>query len=339
MTTGGKAGSQFRDQFAVEPIGDEGVLINLSTGGFFHLNPTATKACLALQGSTSPAEAADLLAASMALTPEQAASLLIGVRMQLAQPGVPTELIGPFRYRRQGSGYALEETGRVVLTMDPAGRKLRLHAPPDTLTFKLMDYVRAVTPKLLHLRGVTVLHASACLLPQGLTAFSGKSGAGKTTTARAFAGAGARLISEDLVVLTRDSRTAAVVVDGERRAHEWAAATADALGNAFEAELDCDGLAEVSRPGPEIPLAAIWFVDRSRREGPALRQRPFTAIDGALALLANNFLGSDTPESWRRHVRETHAIARQLALWEVTMPDGLGQLAAAARAYATNTAS
>jgi len=339
MTTGGEASSQFRDQFAVEPIGDEGVLVNLTTGGFFRLNPTATKACLALQDSTSLSEAADRLAASMTLTPEQAASLLAGVRVQLTAPGVPTELIGPFRYRRHGSGYALEETGRVVLTMDPAGRKLRLHAPAHTLTFKMVEYVRAVTPKLLHLRGVTVLHASACLLPRGLTAFSGKSGAGKTTTARAFDAAGARLISEDLVVLTRDSRIPAVAVDGERRAHEWAAATADALVDAPEAEFDCDGLAEVSSPGPEIPLAAIWFVDRSRREGPALRQRPFTAIDGALALLGNNFLGSDSPESWRRHVRETHAIARQLALWEVTMPDGLGELAAAARAYATNTAS
>ena len=275
----------------------------------------------------------------MALTPKQAASLLDGVRLQLTEPGVPTELIGPFRYRRHGAGYALEETGRIVLTMDMAGRKLHLRAPPDTLTFKVLDYVRAVTPKLLHLRGVTVLHASACLLPEGLAAFSGNSGAGKTTTARAFAAAGARLISEDLVVLTPGSRTATVCVDGERRAHAWAAAAADALGNAFEAEHDCDGLSEVSSPGAEIPLAAIWFVDRSRRKGSALQQRPFTAIDGTLALLGNNFLGSDSPESWRRHVRETHAIASQLALWEVTMPDGLDRLAGAARAYATKTAS
>lgn len=339
MTTDGEARSQFRDQFAVEPIGDEGVLVNLATGGFFRLNPTATKACLALQESTSPAEAADRLAASMMLSPKQAAALLDGVRLQLTEPGVPTELIGPFRYRRHGDGYALEETGRVVLTMDPAGQKLRLRARPDTLAFKMLDYVRAVTPKLLHLRGVTVLHASACRLPEGLTAFSGNSGAGKTTTARAFQAAGAQLISEDLVVLTRCSRTAAVCVDGERRAHEWAAATADALRNGFEAEQDCDGLSEVSGPAAEIPLAAIWFVDRSRRKGPALQQRPFTAVDGTLALLGNNFLGSDSPESWRRHVRETHAIASRLALWEVTMPDGLDRLAAVARDYATKTAS
>ena len=165
MTTSGEAGSQFRDQFAVEPIGDEGVLINLATGGFFRLNPTATKACLALQESTSPAEAADRLVASMALTPKQAASLLDGVRLQLTEPGVPTDVIGPFRYRRHGDRYALEESGRVVLTMDAVGRRLRLHTAPDTLPFKMLDYVRAVTPKLLHLRGVTVLHASACLLP------------------------------------------------------------------------------------------------------------------------------------------------------------------------------
>ena len=338
MTLVAEASAPFRDLFAIEPIGEDGVLIDLVTGSFFHLNPTAMKACLALQDSTSRAEAADRLVKSMALTQAQATSLLDSVLVELTKPGVRTKPVGPFRYRRFEDGYALDEDGNVVLTMDRPGRKLCLRARPDTLAFKMLDYVRAITPKLLYLRGVTVLHASACVLTGGLTAFAGQSGAGKTTTARAFAATGSRLICEDLLVLAGDSQ-AAVIVDGERRAHAWAAATADALGSGSEAEVSCDGLADVCGPGPKIPLAAIWFVDRSRRTGALLQRRPLTAIDGALALLGSNFLGSDSPESWRRHIRETHAIAAQVALSEVTVPDGLDQLAGAARAYATKTAS
>jgi hypothetical protein len=336
MTAG--SGMDFRDQFAIEPVGDDGVLIDLRTGGFFRLNPTATKACLALQQSASFADAASLLAASLEVLPAEAAALLESVQSQLAAPGVRTEPVGPFRYRPNEGGYALEDNGRVVLTMDTSGRTLRLEAHPDTLAFKMLDYVRAVTPKLLHLRGVTVLHASACLLPEGLTAFSGRSGAGKTTTARAFERAGARLISQDLVVLTAAS-TPAVVLDGESRAHAWAAATADTLAGGSVAELSCGGLAHVTAPGPELSLRAIWFVDSARRSGHGLQRQRLAAVDGTLALLANSFLGSESPESWRRHVRETHGIVASLALWDVTTPDGLDRLAAAARDYATKTAS
>ena len=129
MTAGEDDWSQFRDRYAIERIGDDGVLIDLLTGSFFHVNQTATKVCLALQESTSRAEAVQNLASSMALAPDVATALLDQVRSQLAEPGVRTPTAGPFRYRRHEHGYALEQNERVVLTTDPAGRGLRLHAP------------------------------------------------------------------------------------------------------------------------------------------------------------------------------------------------------------------
>ena len=62
-------------------------------------------------------------------------------------------------------------------------------------------HLRSVVPKLLALRGIRVLHASAVEIDGSLLVFSGQSGAGKTTSAKAFAQAGARLVSEDLLVL------------------------------------------------------------------------------------------------------------------------------------------
>jgi hypothetical protein len=248
--------------------------------------------------------------------------------------------VGPFRYRRHEDGYALVDDDRIVLTLDASGRRLRLCVPAETLRFALVDYLRAVTPKLLTLRGTTVLHASACLLPDGLCAFSGRSGAGKTTTAHAFRAAGCELIAEDLLVLAGDGdERPRVLVDGERRAHAWARDAAARLAAAPAEVLACDAVASAAAPGPSHPLAAIWFVDAGRRRGDQLTRRRLTVIDGALALMANNFLGADDTPSWRRHVRDTLAIAARVSLWEATPPSGLDQLAAAARGYATKTAS
>src|SRR6185436_4749194 len=100
---------------------------------------------------------------------------------------------------------------------DARGGALRLLASPAALRFELGQYVRAMTPKLLQLRGALVVHASACALPAGVTAFSGESGAGKTTTARAMAAVGGELISEDLMVCTQDGAHSAMFEDGERQ--------------------------------------------------------------------------------------------------------------------------
>src|SRR5206468_12508877 len=100
---------------------------------------------------------------------------------------------------------------------------------------KLELYVRSLAPKLLFLRGLTVLHASACAAAGQLVAFSGTSQAGKTTTARAFADAGAALVAEDLVVLAPGSARPEVALEGEARVRAWASATAAALAGGARA--------------------------------------------------------------------------------------------------------
>ncbi|MBS1790772.1 MAG: serine/threonine protein kinase [Acidobacteria bacterium] len=53
----------------------------------------------------------------------------------------------------------------------------------------------------LRLRGVTCLHASAVVLGERAIALVGASGAGKSTTAAAFAGAGYQVLADDIVAL------------------------------------------------------------------------------------------------------------------------------------------
>ena len=327
----------FRDRFAVEAFGSEGVLIDLATGSYFQLNGTAAKVCLALQEALSSAEAATRVAASMAIGVEQALSLVEAVRADLSKPPVRSPIAGPFRYKSRGDGYLLEDDGTPVLTIDGRGQWIRLESPVDSLRFRLLEYVRAVTPKLLYLRGIPVLHASACVLSEGLTAFAGPSGAGKTTTARAFADAGSQLIAEDLLLLTPADSKPSIALGGERRAHDWADEACSRLTTS--GEVGCDRLDRILEGAATRPLNAIWFVDRSRRQGDGIQLRPLSILEGALALMSNNFLGADDPDSWRRHARDCYRISGFITRWELAAPQGVERVAAAARSYATKTAS
>ena len=72
--------------------------------------------------------------------------------------------------------------------------------PESTIRHLFLDQV---VPLVLSRRESLVLHASAILTPQGVIAFIGKSGQGKSTLAACFGQSGFRLISDDFLVLRK----------------------------------------------------------------------------------------------------------------------------------------
>lgn len=72
--------------------------------------------------------------------------------------------------------------------------------PESTIRHLFLDQV---VPMLLSRQESLVLHASAVLTPQGVIAFVGKSGQGKSTLAACFGQSGFRLISDDYLVLRK----------------------------------------------------------------------------------------------------------------------------------------
>ena len=74
----------FRDRLVIEPIGDEGLLIDLETGTYFRLNATATRTCAALQECATVREAIERLTGQFGLAIDQARELVESVRSQLA---------------------------------------------------------------------------------------------------------------------------------------------------------------------------------------------------------------------------------------------------------------
>lgn len=90
-----------------------------------------------------------------------------------------------------------------------------------------------------HVRGIFPLHASAIEHAAGCIAFTGDSGAGKSTMVAALAARGHQVITDDVAYLRTDARNCVWVHPGANRLRLWDSAM-DGLGydrRAFEREL------------------------------------------------------------------------------------------------------
>ena len=246
---------------------------------------------------------------------------------------------GESLYHKGPNGtWILSEAGREIVVIDENTQCIELRAKLAELRAPLARYLRAVVPKLLALSHVPVLHASAFSVHGRLTAISGRSGAGKTTTALAFQKAGASLLSEDLLVLRVLDHKVAVYEDGEQLARQWANTTAQTLANDPTAAVHYVSLKAVEQ-GELLPLESIWFIAAERRSGLQISLRPLAATDRTVALLGSGFLASSAADHWREFVRRGAEIAQRVGAAEAITPNGLPELEAAAKLYIVNSAS
>ncbi len=153
------------------------------------------------------------------------------VRFHLQVPPYPDAMLRPREKELAYTSNYTDDTGAPVLRVWNAADKsfLRLaysdgtqfwldrsrqnifaawpeHLTPENTFSYLLGPVFGL---LLRLRGVTCLHASAVAFDDSSVVFVGPEGAGKSTTAAAFAQRGYAVLSDDIVALSIDSRDAA----------------------------------------------------------------------------------------------------------------------------------
>jgi Coenzyme PQQ synthesis protein D (PqqD) len=358
--------SLFAERFALSPFADGGVLLDLSTGALYRLNIVATQVCAALGRGAPPAEAARELAQSFGLTRAAATrdvrAVLAGLEIGAGDDARPGPAPKPMTFEADDAGFVLRWHGEPVWRIHRHGRTITRLPGADQPDLPPELPLQWVAPHLLALQHQPILHASAVQWGSGVLAFSGASGAGKTTLARLFAAEGCLRVSEDLLLLSLDQGTPGVLVHAEDSLRRWVAAKHEQLERQTSDELHVGDLADAVR-GAARPLHAVLLLDRTRRvqsggqsvqpldprsahlpppDAPAghhiLTER-LAPADALVLLLRNGFAELRQREIWCELLQTARAIVTHVPVSNATVPHGIAALQQAVRDYNTTQVS
>ncbi len=322
-----------RSRFSLIEIDDEGVLLDRDDGAVFRLNRTACTIWAAVMSGQSIPAVAATMARRFGIGSEQAER---DVRMALVdRPGDAT--VGgaatgahqsAFRWQETTTGYAFLDHDVITCEVDPGGAMLRLppHACPTESEARAR--IRSVVPRILALRGVHLLHASAVELRGALLVITGPSGAGKTTSARAFARTGARLVSEDLLVFEATSAGSRAITSGEATIRAWVAEQSAKLARRPDEPIDCRDLVRCIE-GPQVGIGSIWIIDAARRAGHRIELEQLRPVDALVATMESVYFASFDADTWAARFDSLRQLVASVTASRTTMPDGLAALDAA----------
>ena len=232
----------------------------------------------------------------------------------VAADGQPNLRVGVFPGAEQfgffygdGARFAIGRTGREVWADWPENYSLE-----DACTYLLGPVMGFV----LRLRGIMCLHASAVAVGDKAIAFVGLPGAGKSTTAAAFASADFPVLSDDVVALADDG-VQFCVQPGYPRLNLWPDSVCTLFGSedalpritpSWEKrylQLDQNGHHFASSP---LPLGAIFILDSrdSSLTAPMIEGVPVN--EAFMALVANTYVNYLLDQGMRR--REFDVLGR-----------------------------
>lgn len=186
-----------------------------------------------------------------------------------------------------GTQFWLQHTGKEIWAIWPEASTLE-----DASSYLLGP----VFGMLLRLRGVTCLHASAVALNGHGVAFVGAEGAGKSTTAAAFAREGDGVLSDDVVAL-KENESGFLVVPACPHLCLWPESVAmlygalDALpqfSKGWEKQRLSLGDRETRFESRPLPLGAIYFLSE-RRADRAPSVEAILPQPALLSLIADSF--------------------------------------------------
>lgn len=183
----------------------------------------------------------------------------------------------------------------------------------------------------LRLRGIICLHASVVVVAGRAVALVGPAGAGKSTTAAAFALGGGQVIADDIAVLQR-THTDWLVHPAIPGIRLWDDSVEMLLGrsNALpllapgweKRFLDLRKSAHGFRPDVPVPLGAVYLLQS--RESPRLAApQRLSARDALIALVSNTYANVLLDASMRRaEFTALTEIASTVPVWRIGAPEG-----------------
>ncbi len=214
-------------------------------------------------------------------------------------------------YGKVGDCSAYDFEGVAAFLFPPDGRYVQMFIDPaadhTTLEFVLF---RGVLPRILHLRGVTCLHASAISVADGVVAFCGPSGAGKSTLAAALVSRGFSLVSDDVVPIRLGAGGVAATAGPGLPELRLYPAAAERIGIADQIAAPLAGQTKAHwqprrAPDTPLPLLGIYLLEPASPGGaqPPASLLPLSAPDALIGLISNSY--------WV-HPGQTHALAKDM---------------------------
>jgi hypothetical protein len=188
-----------------------------------------------------------------------------------------------------GARFAVERGGREVWGDWPENYTLE-----DGCTYLLGPVIGFA----LRLRGLTCLHASAVAIGEQAIALVGSPGAGKSTTAAAFARRGFSVIADDLVAMTENGENF-LVPPGYPRVNLWPDSVHTLFGSAEALPritpnwdkrymaLGDNGLSFAAKP---LPLGAIYLLGEREAALSAPAVEAVAGGDALAGLVANTYV-------------------------------------------------
>lgn len=205
------------------------------------------------------------------------------------------------------------ELAHVTVRQDPAGFN-------EMLPILMAGTVSAF---LLSLRGHTVLHASAVSVGGRALAFVGQSGRGKSTLAALLCGAGADLVTDDLLVVATEP-ISCVGGATELRLRASAAPLAADLPDAVTRTTVDQRLALTAKQAPALPMPLHAIVipapSRTATEVEVRSVEPSTAVFALLRF--PRVYGWRDPDVLRRDFSTVSRLVDEIPVYDVTVPWG-----------------
>jgi hypothetical protein len=238
-------------------------------------------------------------------------------------------LLGPHYFRLRycdGTEFILDRSGTRVWATWPSPLTLE-----DTATYLLGPVLGFI----LRLRGTVCLHASAIAVEDKAIALLGPAGAGKSTTAAAFAGLGYPVMTDDVVSLS-ETNGDLVVEPAYPRLRLWPTSV-EALYGQHDAlplltptwdkrYLDLTA-GDYKFQSTALPLSAIYILGGRRPGAGRPVVRPVSPADGFTILLQNTYVNYLLDREMRAtEFKMLSRAANRTALRHLNPPDSLDAL-------------
>jgi hypothetical protein len=200
-----------------------------------------------------------------------------------------------YRATEEGTLLAVAKVGRYLIR---EGRHIVIEAAPGASERNLRLFLLgSAIGALLHQRGLLPLHANAIDIGGRAVAFSGHSGAGKSTIAAWFHDRGHTILADDVCVIGFDAAGRALAYPGIPRLRLWREALeasgrdADAYTRSFD-DMDKYDVPTVSEAASEpVPLAAIYLLRKAEEGGGGAEIERLKGIDAVETLVSNTYRG------------------------------------------------